>query len=57
MALIFLNKISVDWPLTLTTQLSSSELSDNPERKLQPQKSLENSDSRIGRGLGVLLKG
>ena len=27
----FLNKISLDWPLTLTTQLSTSKLSDNPE--------------------------
>ena len=27
---IFLNKISLDWPLTLTTQLSTSKLSDNP---------------------------
>ena len=26
----FLNKISLDWPLTLTTQLSTSKLSDNP---------------------------
>ena len=26
----FLNKISQDWPLTLTTQLSTSKLSDNP---------------------------
>ena len=27
-----LNKISLDWPRTLTTQLSTSKLSDNPER-------------------------
>ena len=27
----FLNKISLDWPLTLTTQPSTSKLSDNPE--------------------------
>ena len=27
----FLNKISLDWPLTLTTQLSTSKLSDNPK--------------------------
>ena len=27
----FLNKISLDWPLTLTTQLSTSRLSDNPD--------------------------
>ena len=26
----FLNKISLGWPLTLTTQLSTSKLSDNP---------------------------
>ena len=26
----FLNKISLDWPLTLTTQLSTLKLSDNP---------------------------
>ena len=26
----FLNKISLDWPLTLTTQPSTSRLSDNP---------------------------
>ena len=26
----FLNKISLDWPLTLTTQPSTSKLSDNP---------------------------
>ena len=26
----FLNKISLDWPLTLTTQPSSSKLFDNP---------------------------
>ena len=26
----FLNKISLDWSLTLTTQPSTSELSDNP---------------------------
>ena len=26
----FLNKISLDWPLTLTTQPSTSQLSDNP---------------------------
>ena len=26
----FLNKISLDWPLTLTTQLFTSKLSDNP---------------------------
>ena len=26
-----LNKISVDWPLTLTTQPSTSNLSDNPD--------------------------
>ena len=28
----FLNKISLDWPLTLTTQPSTSKLSDNPEK-------------------------
>ena len=28
---LFLNKISLDWPLTLTTQPSTSKLSDNPE--------------------------
>ena len=27
----FLNKISLDWPLTLTTQPSTSNLSDNPD--------------------------
>ena len=27
----FLNKISLDWPLTLTTQPSTSRLSDNPD--------------------------
>ena len=27
----FLNKISLDWPLTFTTQPSTSKLSDNPE--------------------------
>ena len=27
----FLNKMSLDWPLTLTTQPSTSKLSDNPE--------------------------
>ena len=27
----FLNKISLDWPLTLTTQQSTSRLSDNPD--------------------------
>ena len=27
----FLNKISLDWPLTLTTQPSTSKLSDNPD--------------------------
>ena len=27
----FLNKISLDWPLTLTTQQSTSKLSDNPD--------------------------
>ena len=27
----FLNKISLDWALTLTTQPSTSKLSDNPE--------------------------
>ena len=27
----FLNKIFLDWPLTLTTQPSTSKLSDNPE--------------------------
>ena len=26
----FLNKMSLDWPLTLKTQLSTSKLSDNP---------------------------
>ena len=26
----FLNKISLDWPITLTTELSTSKLSDNP---------------------------
>ena len=26
----FLNEISLDWPLTLTTQPSTSKLSDNP---------------------------
>ena len=28
---VFLNKISLDWPLTLTTQPSSSKLSDNTD--------------------------
>ena len=33
----FLHKISLDWLLTLTSQLSTSKLSDNPdERKLSP---------------------
>ena len=27
----FLNKISLDWPLTFTTHPSTSKLSDNPE--------------------------
>ena len=27
----FLNKISLDWPLSLTTQPSTSKLSDNPD--------------------------
>ena len=27
----FLNEISLDWPLTLTTQPSTSKLSDNPD--------------------------
>jgi len=27
----FLNKISLNWPLNLTTQPSTSKLSDNPE--------------------------
>ena len=27
----FLNKISLDWPLTLTSQPSTSRLSDNPD--------------------------
>jgi len=27
---VFLNKISLDWPLTLTTQPSTSKLFDNP---------------------------
>ena len=27
----FLNKISLDWPLTLTTQSSTIKLSDNPD--------------------------
>ena len=30
----FLHKISLDWPLTLTTQSSTSKLSDNPAAKL-----------------------
>ena len=28
---LFLNKISLDWPLTLTTQSSTIKLSDNPD--------------------------
>ena len=28
---VFLNKISLDWPLTLTTQSSTSKLSDNSD--------------------------
>ena len=31
----FLNKISLDWPLTLTTQPSMSQLSDNPGARKQ----------------------
>ena len=30
-----LNKISQDWPLTLTTQPSTLKLSDNPEQKFK----------------------
>ena len=29
---LFLNKISLDWPLRSTTQLSTSKLSDNPAK-------------------------
>ena len=32
----FLNKISPDWPLTLTTQPSTSRLSDNPDMHSSP---------------------
>ena len=31
----FLNKMSLDWPLTLTTQPSTSKLSDNPDPVVQ----------------------
>ena len=34
----FLNEISLDWPLTLTTQLSTSKLSDNPATQIQCSK-------------------
>ena len=31
----FLHRISLDWPLTLTTQLSTSKLSDNPGMEMR----------------------
>ena len=35
----FLNKMSLDWPLTLTTQSSTSKLSDNPGASPPPPRS------------------
>ena len=40
----FLNRISLDWPLTLTTQLSTSKLSDNPGMEM----SMENLYVNVG---------
>ena len=40
----FLNRISQDWPLTLTTQLSTSKLSDNPGMEMR----MENLYVNIG---------
>ena len=35
----FLNKLFLDWPLTLTTQLSTSKRSDNPEMSTKSPRS------------------
>ena len=40
----FLNRIPPDWPLTLTTQLSTSKLSDNPGMEMR----MENLYVNIG---------
>ena len=36
----FSNKISLDWPLTFTTELSTSKLSDNPDINTKASKKL-----------------
>ena len=45
---IFLNKTSLDWPLTLTTQPSISKLSDNPDHESLVWKSLNSENITTG---------
>ena len=52
----FLNEISLDRPLTLTTQLSTSKLSDNPDTKVfQPHLSITAATATIIADITLLL--